>query len=381
MSASDDIRAAATAITQQITATTAANQSVMGTQSVLASQADTLSKTATALRVKQGKRGGDVSPAIPDALDAVAAALKTEATRLGATGLSGVASSLTAQVDVLGRIATTLEVPTPPPPPPPPPPPVLQPVLFRDRFAGGKKAAAQNGIAWGGVNLGSDDNDRVAIVARPESLSGFSYALTYAGNTDDNKDGVPDMVDDAWVEPRVTFPHMQKLFYGVTVTPDGTYFHRNAETSDNNKGVRFWDREYEAKSCVHVGWSTLPNSDGTSQIIIEYKKANGLTGNYGLGPWTRVFRPGVKVRIGLFVELDPTGGAGSRMRLYVDGKLVKDAPNLAAYTPQPTVPLSENAMNFGYLFGWANSGFNVDTTLYVDEVVFHDDLVIDYTAS
>ena len=176
--------------------------------------------------------------------------------------------------------------PEPEPGPPEAPPPEL---LFFDDFTGGALAAAQNGVSWAGENHSSEDD--VGIVTDATNPSGFALGFTFTGN-------VP-LTADAWAEQRMRFPDLTTCYLEMRLLIPANYVHRNADGPDNNKLLRLWDERYAGTptqptwtSMVHVGMSTLPAPSGASQLIAEFLKSTGGTGNYGTGPWSLVFQPG-----------------------------------------------------------------------------------------
>jgi hypothetical protein len=183
--------------------------------------------------------------------------------------------------------------------------------------------------------------------------------------------------DDAWSEQRFSLGKKLSEIYlqwyqyfpsGYDAHPvGGRYAHRNDTGPDNNKLLRLWDDDY-ARYRVKLGFSTLPTSGGDSQIITEYgtnRKGVGPRGaksdRYGITNARR----GRWLRIQVHVRLASIANNDGVIEMWIDG--VKTISNTAL----PLFPAGGigNYLRNGYLMGWANSGFDVDSVTFIDDVV------------
>jgi hypothetical protein len=193
-------------------------------------------------------------------------------------------------------------------------------------------------------------------VSDAASPSGCALAFIYS----------PDVPgQDAWSEQRFTVGGKPtEIFVGFVVKSPANYVHR-ADTPNNNKLLRIWDVEY-ANSVVHVGMSTL-NSGSTMQsnIIVEWSNPTGNTGNWGTGPWTRVFLPGAVDTIGFYAKV--ASGLNVKdgiIKVWVNRREVYSRSDVDNNTSSTAAGAFAGFGN-GYLFGWANSGFTQRTEMRV----------------
>jgi len=326
---------------------------------------------------------GGLKPSQAKKVKAEVTALLGECTKLDTqrTNLITSAGVLSAQRDTIVRVAGEVDAlddtpPVEPPVEPPIEPPPVTPgtglladvfaagartLLFDDVFTDGMRAAAQNGVSWAGVNLGSEE--AVAVVADPTNVSGYVLGFTYGGN--------PSLPDDGWAEQRVKFPNLTECYIGMEVGVPDNYVHREPGGADNNKLLRLFDMQYNP-SMVHLGMSTLHKpgtTPGRSQMIVEFANSQqgGFTGNYATGPWNLVFTPGAVERVVFRHKVaSGIGVADGIIQVWWNGALVYDLSDLA------TTKACEGGVNAivnGYLFGWSNSGFTETTTMRLRQFI------------
>lgn len=262
------------------------------------------------------------------------------------------------------------------------PPPPSGSILFEDRFMGARWATAQNGYYWTGTNTGSEDL---------LFLEDGALCFKFGGNTS--------LADDAFVEKNFKIPDVTRLFVGVDVDTDAAYFHRDAEGADNNKVIRLFggpagstrDAAYGAALEVKTGSSTLPSSTGVSNLLMEFGTKTYSTGNYSLGPWAPFLRSSSSVKIGWWVQVAtqlfttklpsyngtigtnaPVQGDG-QVKIWINQKSVFNRTDLPLMTPG-----GYNRFQYGYLFGWSNSGFTTTTILRVRRFVIATEPLPEY---
>lgn len=226
-------------------------------------------------------------------------------------------------------------------------------VPFEDSFESGGTSHSQNGYKWNTNNSVSSD------IAR---TGNYSLKFTF--------DGVPsgkDSFDEVRFQLGKNQSHLYMEYY--MYFPDGTegigpkYVHRKDTGPNNNKFFRVWDDDYNSFN-VKYGFSMHPTSDG-SKITPECAKdggangKNGMTstgsfGNAQLGRW---------MHIKIHIATDT--GNGAVVELWRDGvKIIDDKVS--------NIPKTNNYFRNGYILGWANSGFDKTTNIYVDDVKISD---------
>ena len=173
---------------------------------------------------------------------------------------------------------------------------------------------------------------------------------------------------EIWVEFYIYYPN-------GTEGLGARYYHRTDTGSNNNKFLRIWGDVYSASN--EVGASTWPLDGGDSRLGFEYEKDEKPMGAYGSGgpnPFVHNGNRGRWTHVQFHARLGsgPEAFDGS-MELWVDGAKTTALDNKSG---KPGLDLyNSDAMNYfneGYLLGWANSGFDKDTYIFIDDVRFYD---------
>lgn len=285
------------------------------------------------------------------------------------------------------------EEPVPPPPPPPLPEPEPEPepqpdygIIVDDRFVGGVKAAPQNGFRYTGASAGgSTTGDGVFV-------EDGALCFKFGGN--------PDLADDAWAEQNIELPDSEEFFFGYDIEPDANYEHRDGDGADNNKGLRIFggpvigatrDQAYNDGE-LGVGWSWMPSADVFSALMPEFETSEG-TGNFRTGSIGSVLKPATLTRIGFYVKFGKkllttklpdadgviqswyTALAGeATITVWVNGVRVYHRIDL------PILKYIAYDKLFGYLMGWANSGFTKTTVVRLRRLVISRKPLPEYTS-
>lgn len=253
-------------------------------------------------------------------------------------------------------------------------------ILFDDRFVNGIRASAANGVSWGHMSAGSQD----AVFMEPGAL-----CLKFGGNTS--------LADDAWAEPNFQLPELNQVFIGLDLEFDANYFHRDGDGADNNKLLRLFggapgstrDQAYTAPH-IHFGGSTMPVSGftGPSTVMPEFKTANG-TSNYSTGNTGTSFQKSTSTKFGFFGKIgtkllttmlprwdgtpSTTQVAGDGViKIWINRVLKYNRTDLPIYSPDG------HKMQYGYLWGWANSGFTTTTIVRIRRFVVATEPLPDY---
>lgn len=144
------------------------------------------------------------------------------------------------------------------------------------------------------------------------------------------------------------------------------YNHRRpGDNTNNNKFFRLWTKTYD--DLEKVGASMLTEGGG-STIGSDYRKAvdkgqstavmneSGFITAEDRGRW-------MAVRIDVKAATDKSLGS---IKIFKNGKLHLNDSTIKNHVA------GEQGYRYGYLLGWANSGFSEDTIIYLDNVRFLD---------
>lgn len=221
--------------------------------------------------------------------------------------------------------------------------------LARDGFEGGIF-----GPLWIGTTSVSLSSDRAHGGSRAAK---FHFA------------GDPAITGDAWSELRFDLGAVHpELWIRYQLYIPGNYAHRDADgASDNNKFIRLWGSTYD--DLEKAGASTWLDSppDGFSALITDWNRHGDGIGPKG-GAFDRFIGPadrGTWIDVMIHAKA-ATATAFGGMRFWKNGVLAIDGTGtMDNYTPGEA-----HGYRYGYLLGWANTGFAADTDLYIDDVVF-----------
>lgn len=268
--------------------------------------------------------------------------------------------------------------PTPTPTPAPAPAPGATPA-FSDGFDTGARSPQQNGYGWTFIQNGAD-GDAVGISNTVARSGSYSMKFTYGAN--------PNLCDDAFAEQRFTLgenlPEAWFEYY-VYIPAGGTaagpkFYHRSPSCAaendangitSNNKFFVLWDLDYRAKHVqVRAEYRrSRAAADGDSYLYGMWCNDVRACGDYGHPGhmWDPAFTDAMKgrwvqVRIHTRVA-DSKAAANGVFQLWMDGVLRIDMHNLDLAAPTG----GNNWFRNGYLMGWANSGFNQTTSVYLDD--------------
>jgi len=275
----------------------------------------------------------------------------------------------------------TQPTPTPTPTPTPAPTPTGT-AAFQDGFEAGAPSAAQGGYGWTGYRSASGEG--VSVSRDVARSGGYSMKFTYAGSAD--------LCDDGWAEQRFTLgENLAEVWLEYYIyLPSGAdgkgakFVNRRPVcaqendpngTGSNNKFFALWATNYDVRAApggVKVLFEyqrTSVGADGDSQLYGMWCNDVKLCSNWGWekGRWDPAFTDAmrgrwVQVRIHGKVA-DSKAASNGMLQLWVDGALRIDMQNLDL-APEAG---GERWFRNGYLMGWANSGFDQTTSMYVDD--------------
>lgn len=249
--------------------------------------------------------------------------------------------------------------------------------IFFDSFTTNNFSRTYNGAAWGGAEGGGGNNE-VSIVnnvysAGNTSINTFAMLCQFGGNTNPAADAsagrnfdLGALYDRLYIEFDMYVPAGTEPWGGAA------YAHRNV-SPNNNKFLRLWQRSrsdpagdgYNSNS--KVGFSTLNTSSGISNVISEWTNSGGGIGSEGL-PATLISSAdrGNWMHIKMFAKAATPTTNGSLL-LWKNNNLLIDSSNLVGnYSADEPI-----GYRYGYLLGYANSGFDSNTKILIDNVHFY----------
>lgn len=222
-------------------------------------------------------------------------------------------------------------------------------IIFEDDFESGSFASF-----W-------SDKAYVSISGEVSKESSYSARFHFKGG---------ESGDDAMSELRFDLGQLYtELLIDFDLYIPMNYVHRDDVSTDNNKFFRLWPNDYDDRE--KLGASLMYSPSG-SKMAIDYSKqadwslslaAGGMVDRFisetDLGKW-------MHVTLSIYAAHSPTP---AYIGIYKNGKMCIEK----------TVPLdydlAVNGYRFGYLLGWANSGFDEDTDIYIDNVVIKDESI------
>ena len=245
---------------------------------------------------------------------------------------------------------------------------------FSDDFEGG--FGSSSFFRWGG--------EAYTDISSDKAYGGSdSLRFRFLGN--------PDLTEDAWAEKRFTLDKIyDELWIRYKLWVPENYVHRDGDGPDNNKGlIMLWSGEYtghSASTSLHFG-RPLPgqNADGGSMIYGAWRPNSGITGNFyndsnfvddyftpeevnvGIHPSDRgswidwvihVKASSIPIDVG-----DISGDGNGKVQVWKNGQLTYNAISANNFYEDK----SRNGWDQGYILGWANSGFNEDTFIHIDD--------------
>lgn len=270
----------------------------------------------------------------------------------------------------------TAVAPAPAPSPTPTPTPTGATPVFADGFDTGARSGAQGGYGWTYTQNG-DNGDAVGISSTVARSGSYSMKFTFGGNAD--------LCDDAFSEQRFTLgenlPEVWFEYY-VFMPAGGTaagpkLYHRTpscAALNDpngidtNNKFFALWDLDYRNKHVLALAQFRRSKVSADGDSFLEGLWCTDTIPWCNTGAiWDPAFTDAnkgrwVQVRIHARVADSKTASNGV-FQIWFDGALRLDVQNI----PMAASAGGNNWFRNGYLMGWANSGFNQTTSIYLDD--------------
>jgi hypothetical protein len=249
--------------------------------------------------------------------------------------------------------------------------------IFFDSFESGAKDHQENGVSW-------TSGTGVSVVKDFGHTGSNSLKFSFVGGG---------AGEDAWAEQRFNLGRAYNevvvewyAYYPTGGDGKGVEFVHRRESPGNNKFIRLWrgpksdGNDGYSNFTLKAGAST--DSSGTSgdeMIFGEYGSTPGETNQTGVGPngsdgngasagsfnnfLTDSYRGRwMKIKVRVKASTARTAADGI-IELYRDDVLMSRASVLKMYPGD-----GAGGFDFGYLMGWANSGFAQASSMYIDDV-------------
>jgi hypothetical protein len=246
--------------------------------------------------------------------------------------------------------------------------------LFFDDFSSGDLSHAENGVSWAG-------STNAAVYSGFGRSSPYSLRLYFQGGAS-GSDSFAEQRFDLGIGNNYTNITLEWYAY----YPDGTeglgakFVHRG-DSPNNNKLFRLWKGDrldgnngYSDYTHKH-GASTLQSANvaGDELAFVEWSDGGEMDSNGSH------YNPSAARSVENFITDDYRGrwvpmkvvsrSATSAnndgvIEVWRDGTRVLNATTLDSYS---IVGASGNDFDFGYIMGWANSGFADNTYMYIDD--------------
>jgi len=231
--------------------------------------------------------------------------------------------------------------------------------IFEDGFESQSLKTVKNGIAWD-----SSTNTKISSEHAKDGL--YSLKFTYAPT---------DEKGDSFSEQRFKLGKPYKeLWISYEIRIPENYHHRNTSYgSSNNKGfIMLWGGDYSNPSGFKLGTEFWPEGDGSSTASIRLSGSGYDKHLWGACPKiVKMSDRGQWIKITVHVKYASAASTDGIFRVwktYSDGKgeIVCNISDGEWF-----VPASEGFDN-GYLLGWSNSGFNEETTFFIDNFIISE---------
>jgi hypothetical protein len=237
--------------------------------------------------------------------------------------------------------------------------------FFTDGFESGDFTHKENAAGWVAANSGV--NDSMTVSTDMAHSGSFSAKFHFSGSSD--------LADDAWSELRYQlgpdgYPEWYLSYYMYLPS---NYVIRNATGTDNTKLGTVWGDTYSVDGRFNVeieGPGAGVSIRKKRSAPYPYTQAACENGVLTWGPntptWTGILATrGTWTHWEYHFKMD-TGAGDGEYQLWINNVKVLEETNINVIGS----PCTPYYMKNGYLMGWSNSGFDQDTDVYIDDVVF-----------
>lgn len=246
-------------------------------------------------------------------------------------------------------------------------------VFFKDGFETGGFSHSENGVSW-------NSPEKVTVVSDRASEGSRAAKFHFIGSSD--------LAADAWAELRFALPsNRSEIWIKYDMYIPSNYYHREASGASNNKGlIMLWGGDYGSmttQSAISFWPSFSSARPGQSMMCADVKTNGGESTHYcqqsnlpdkGVTAATETIAINPNTDGGkwhtfiIHYKLSDVNTSNGVLQLWKDGTKIWDTNNVSNHAAST----GNNYFNNGYILGWSNSGFNVDTDIYLDNVFFAD---------
>lgn len=253
------------------------------------------------------------------------------------------------------------------------------PVIFQDDFATGNLTHVDSTT---GVKWASSANTSV-LSQNPYPGKSFSLRYVFAGNASPGQATAEQRFD--LVNPYTELQFDYDLYFpnGSEGFGSAAYTVRANGTSTNNKFLRVWrgvrTDGNDGYNTFYTKWggSLDRSASGAARMYNEYGKNLGGVGEFGANtgtepdagntdPFIRNSDLGTWVHITVHIKCASAANNDGVLTVYRNGVIMNNATNLPQY---PSGGAAQNGCDFGYILGFADSGFTSTTYVYLANVV------------
>lgn len=218
-------------------------------------------------------------------------------------------------------------------------------VIFMDDFSSGDLSKVQGSARWGGT--------RDVTVVNQSARFKFTGTSNPSGHAfSELRFDLGRLYPEVWVQFRLFIP--------------ANYKHRYPNSAaSNNKFIRLWPQNYD--DLEKVGYSTWRSGSDYSSLRADWNIGTGI-GPKGdnVANFITDADKGRWMTIRIHAKAASSSSQHGTLRFWKNGTLIINNSN----TVNNYRTGGLNAFRYGYLLGWANSGFDEDTYLSIDNVVF-----------
>lgn len=248
--------------------------------------------------------------------------------------------------------------------------------LYKDDFSSGDFSHAVNGYGWGDARGGAETGKD----AKPVVINTFghndntSIKFTFGGGADGT---------DSWSELRYHLGESQKDVYiqWYAYYPDGTeglgpkWMQRNSSGPDNNKLLKLWANVYGAGHTVSTGVSTRSDGGGDARFFPVYGTSlTAGTGQWNLPSSSKTLddsKRGKWIKLQFHMKTATSSNNDGVIQMWLDDELIIDNRDVDLY-PSGGI---DNFFKNGYIMGWANTGFDQTSYMYIDDFEISDSYI------
>jgi hypothetical protein len=218
-------------------------------------------------------------------------------------------------------------------------------VIFHDDFSSGNFSKILNAAKWLSPH-------NVAVVNQTARFEFKGNPNPSAHSFAELRFDLGRLYPEIWVQFRLFVP--------------ANYKHRYPNSSASNKKLfRLWPQGYN--DVEKVGFQMWRRGDDLSSVQGDWNTGSGIgpKGDYAAAFITEMDK-GKWMTIRIHAKAPTSSTQHGTLRLWKNGTLIINNSNSVNNFKSG----ESHAFRYGYLLGWSNSGFDVDTYLNIDDVLF-----------